>query len=429
MRTAFLLCAFCLPVAANDAAAVKLSSGCSGVCVSADGLILTADHCGDDRRVDVTFADGQQFEAVAVYLPPLNGIDEAQAYRITTDKPLPFAAISSTPAKAGDSVSAVGYPAGNYQKNAGKVLRVGFGTKARDGFSVKLADGLVTNWASDGGNSGGPLFNASGEVVGLLSMSATDEPRSYWIGTDSIGEAVKRAEQPATAYRRADVIVFTTDGCAACDRLQSDVRAGRFAAYQFQFVKYDRTLRKWSDKSLAKEFADTAKAPAGLGFPVIWVRGSTNYRTGYEPNQRSGLLGWLTRVVTGLATLIIGEETPPPFPPIEGEAVPVPDGADAAPAPVTVPTPIDATKLAVEKLRGDLIKAKADVEKLKSANPITKLKGVVALKSDVAGIKADARAALDQVKIVKEDAKEKPLQYLWGVLGIITGLAHRRFAA
>ena len=133
MRTAFLVCAFCLPVAANDAAAVKLSSGCSGVCVSADGLILTADHCGDDRRVDVTFADGQQFEAVAVYLPPLNGIDEAQAYRITTDKPLPFAAISSTPAKADDSVSAVGYPAGNYQRNAGKVLRVGFETKARDG--------------------------------------------------------------------------------------------------------------------------------------------------------------------------------------------------------------------------------------------------------------------------------------------------------
>ena len=103
--------------------------------------------------------------------------------------------------------------------------------------------------------------------------------------------------------------------------------------------------------------------------------------------------------------------------------------ADAAPAPVTVPTPIDATKLAVEKLRGDLIKAKADVEKLKSANPITKLKGVVALKSDVAGIKENAQAALDQVQLVREDAKEKPLQYLWGVLGIITGLAHRRFAA
>lgn len=422
MRFAFLFL-LCSPAMANEAAVVRLSSGCSGVCVSADGLILTADHCGNDKRISVTFPNGDKHTAEAEYIPPRNGIDEAQTYRIKTDDPLPFARIAKQAPKAGDRVTATGYPAGNYQRNVGRVHRVGVTLSGGQGFDVRLADCIETDWGSDGGNSGGPLFNADGEVVGLLSMSSNDEPRSYWIGAGSIREAIKHPQEPIAAYRRAEVIVFVTDGCAPCDRLKADVKAGKFAGHTFRFVNYNQDLRQWSDLSMAKEFAQTAKAPAGLGFPVIWVRGSTNYRTGYDPNQRSGLLGWITRVLDSLGKLIVGERPAPSFPEIdaEGTPVPVPD--------VLPPTPVGATKAALEALRSDLLKAKGDVEKLKSANPLTKLKGVVALKSDVAKIKANAQAALDAAKGAKDDAKEKPLQYLWGLFGILSGLAHRRFTA
>lgn len=422
MRFAFLFL-LCSPAIANEAAVVRLSSGCSGVCVSADGLILTADHCGNDQRITVTFPDGVKYTAEAEYIPPRNGIDEAQTYRIKTDGSLPFARIATQVPKAGDRVAATGYPAGNYQRNAGRVQRVGFATSDGQGFSARLTDGIVTDWGSDGGNSGGPLFNADGEVVGLLSMSSTKDPRSYWIGAGSIREAIKRTQEPVAAYRRAEVIVFVTDGCGPCERLKADVKAGKFAGHTFRFVSYNQDLRQWSDLSMAKEFAQTAKAPAGLGFPVIWVRGSTNYRTGYDPNQRSGLLGWITRVLDSLGKLIVGERPAPPFPEIDAEGVPVPV-PDELP-----PTPVETTKAALEALRNDLLKAKGDLERLKSANPIEKARALFALKSDAAKIKNNAQAALDAAKGAKDDAKEKPLQYLWGLFGILSGLAHRRFAA
>lgn len=411
---------------ANEAAVVRLSSGCSGVCVSADGLILTADHCGDAEIVKVTFPDGSVFSAGLEYSPPLNGVDEVQTYRVRTESRLPFAAVASTSVKSGDRVWSAGYPAGNYQLNRGTVSRVGFTIRDGSAFQVKLSGGVVTDWGSDAGNSGGPLFNAADEVVGILSMSG--DAKSYWIGLDSIRVAMND-RQVLTAYDRQTVVVFTADGCGPCERLKFDAKAGKLGEYEFRFVNWNPDLRVWSDPALAKEFSATAEAPAGLGFPVIWVRGTDKYRVGYEPDRRGGLVGWIASVFDGLARLIVGEKPSPKFPPLDGSSPSEPDGADPAPVPVPMPTPIDATKLAVEKLRGDLLKARADVEKLKSANPITKLKGVVALKSDVAGIKENAQAALDQVKLVREDAKEKPLQYLWGVLGIITGLAHRRFAA
>lgn len=408
-------------LAATESAAVRLSSGCSGVCISEDGLILTAEHCGSEKTIKVTFLDGQTATAQLVHAAPKNHTDEAQTYQIDSGGKYPFAVVSDKPAKAGEQVWTVGYPAGNYQKNRGKVRRVGFTATQIDGFDVRLSDGIVTDWNSDGGHSGGPLFNAAGEVVGLLSMSG--ESDSYWIGHKSIQAAIKGTQEPVAAYRRSDVIVFTTPGCGPCERLKADYRAGKFTGHTFRFVSYDQNLREWSDPELAREFARSADAPSGLGFPVIWVRGSKNFRVGYDPNQRSGLLGWITRVIDGLAKLIVGETPPVPFPAIDDEGVPVPV-PDELP-----PTPVDATKAAVDRLRADMLKAKADVEKLKSSNPLTKLKGVVALKGDVAAVKASAEAALAEARGVKDDAKEKPLQYLWGLFGILSGLAHRRFTA
>jgi len=401
---------------ANEAAVVRIDDGCSGVCVSGDGLILTADHCGTDQNVSVVFPDGSRFSAALIYLPPQNGVDEAQCYRIPNASRLPFAAVASESITAGQPVWSVGYPAGNYQLNRGTVSRIGFTTRRNDTFSVRLDDGVVTDWGSDAGNSGGPLFNSRGEVCGLLSM--TGDTDSYWIGLSSIRTAIDRPDI-LTVYKRRSVIVFTTDTCSACDRLKFDAAAGKLGEYEFKFVNWDNNLKTWSDPVLAREFSTTAGAPGGLGFPVVWVRNTKNYRVGYEPDRRGGLIGWIAGIFDGLGRLIVGEKPTIEFPPAE-PLEPSPD--DPPPA----PTQTDVAMEAVQKVKDDLLRIKSDVESVKSANPVTKLKAVFALKADAAAAKANAAIALAEIKGVKDDAKEKPLQYLWGLFGILTGLAHRR---
>jgi len=405
---------------ANEAAVVRLSSGCSGVCVSADGLILTADHCGDSEVVRVTFPDGSVFSAELEHSPPINGIDEVQTYRVRTESRLPFAAVASTSVKSGDLVWSAGYPAGNYQLNRGTVSRVGFTIRDGSAFQVKLSGGVVTDWGSDAGNSGGPLFNAADEVVGILSMSG--DAKSYWIGLDSIRVAMNE-RQVLTAYDRQTVVVFTADGCGPCERLKLDAKAGRLGEYEFRFVNWNPDLRAWSDPALAKEFSATAEAPAGLGFPVIWVRGTDKYRVGYEPDRRGGLVGWIASVFDGLARLIVGEKPSPKFPPLDRSSPAAPPAEDAALSPQ-----VNSALESVKRVEAGLLKAKEDIGKLQSANPLTKLKGVVALKSDVADIREDAATALSEIKGVKDSAKEKPLTYLWGLFGVLSGLVHRRFA-
>ena len=175
---------------------------------------------------------------------------------------------------------------------------------------------------------------------------------------------------------------------------------------------------------MAKEFADTAKAPARLGFPVIWVRGTDKYRVGYDPDRRGGLIGWIAGIFDGLGKLIIGEKPAPQFPPL----TPQPDNAGGPPQEDLPPEPsqLDETKAAVTELRDGLLKAKDDLERLKSANPIEKARAIFALKSDAAAIKEDAANALAEAKALKGDVKEKPLSYLWGLFGILSGLLHRK---
>jgi len=425
MRNISLLIALCIggTAHANEAAVVRLS-GCSGVCVSADGLILTADHCGNAPIIPVTFPDGSKYEATIEYSPPQNGIDEAQTYRISGVGGLPFAPVAKSQPKAGDKVWSVGYPAGNYQRNAGRVERIGFTTSGNASFAVRIDDGVVTNWQSDGGNSGGPLFNEAGEVIGLLSMSGS-EPRSYWIGLTSIRQAMSNPADKPMAYKRNPVVVFTTPGCAPCERLKFDATTGRLGDYDFQFVSWNPDLQTWSDPAIATEFATSAKAPARLGFPVIWVRGTSQYRVGYDPDRRGGLIGWIAGIFDGLGKLIIGEKPPVAFPPLEPQPEPQPGEPPAEDSP-PAPSQVDETKAAVADLRDGLLKAKDDLERLKSANPIEKAKALFALKADAAAIKEDAQTALAEAKALRGDVKEKPLSYLWGLFGILSGLLHRK---
>jgi serine protease Do len=134
----------------------------SGVIVSADGLVLTAAHVvgTPGRRAWVELPDGRRLRATS-----LGANHEADAGMVKIDSPpkdLPFAPLAQgQPLEPGDWVVTTGQPGG---------LVAGRAPPVRLGRVLFLeGDLLCTDCKLVGGDSGGPLFNMRGEVVGIHS--------------------------------------------------------------------------------------------------------------------------------------------------------------------------------------------------------------------------------------------------------------------
>jgi len=133
----------------------------SGVIVSEDGLILTAGHVsGDpDQNANVILSDGSSVKGKT--LGKNDNIDSGMI-KITTKGKYPFVKMGkSESVKLGQWLVAVGHP-GGYRKGRPAVVRVG---RVVD----KSKNWIQTDCALVGGDSGGPLFNLDGELVGIHS--------------------------------------------------------------------------------------------------------------------------------------------------------------------------------------------------------------------------------------------------------------------
>ena len=143
------------------------SSG-SGVVVVNRGLILTSLHVVKGAgRIRVLFADGLESDARIVSEQPENDVAVLQAETVPDD----LSAATMRPKadlKPGDNVVAVGFPFGiGPSVTAGVVsgLKRQFRTTAGD-FLTNL---IQFDAAVNPGSSGGPLLNAAGEVVGIVT--------------------------------------------------------------------------------------------------------------------------------------------------------------------------------------------------------------------------------------------------------------------
>lgn len=393
------------------ARAVVRIGGCSGVCVSPEGLILTARHCEFEDRQRVYFSGGKEVLATRL-LSSRNG-DGPVAF-VCDGGGYPFLPVAKVKPEAGDPVSSYGFPL----RDGKRPLEFDTGTMQSGGRyeldGREFLANLTTIKASPGW-SGGPLLNARGEVLGLCS-NGDGETTAFtsWASTrHAYEQAQPLARELILGYSRSEVVIFTTPGCSPCERLKADIRAGHFTKWKMTLVEYEPGTGLWSDTALKDEFLSVAQPERPLNFPVIWVRKSTRYRSGYDPAQRRGLIGFIEHVLDGLARIVVGERPSPEFP-ID---VPPPAGTPSLqPSPV-----VEASLASVERLKVDVAKTRADLQRLQSLNPLEKLRGVVALKSDLATLKADAAE-------IRDEARGDPRQLLWGLLGIVTGVLHRRFA-
>lgn len=176
-------------------------SGGTGFIVSADGLAVTNKHVVTDTAADYTAVtrEGKKYDVEIISRDPVNDVAVVQLHEIVKDedtkrktgdkknfgdKPSNMIVVrlgDSAKLKVGQKVLAIGNARGEYENSvtAGIVSATGRQIEASDksGGGQETLTGLIqTDAAINFGNSGGPLINADGEVIGIntaVDTSAT----------------------------------------------------------------------------------------------------------------------------------------------------------------------------------------------------------------------------------------------------------------
>ncbi len=148
----------------------------SGFIYDANGYILTNYHViSDGGTITVTLADGRQFAGTVVKADPSADL---AVVKIAASG-LPVASIgSSAELKVGQLVIAIGDPLGQFANTVTTGIVSGLDRQITAGDSARSAEqlsGLIqTDAAINSGNSGGPLVNAAGQVVGINTATAAN---------------------------------------------------------------------------------------------------------------------------------------------------------------------------------------------------------------------------------------------------------------
>lgn len=157
----------------------------AGVVVAEDGTILTCLHvvAGSDTIL-VTFADGFQTEATLITAQAENDL-AVLAPHVVPENLVPAILAGTGDVRIGDPVVAVGNPFGLVGSVSEGVVSGLDRRTETEGFSL---DHLIQfDAAVNPGNSGGPLLNRRGEVIGLVTALLNPTKQNFFVG---IGYAI-----------------------------------------------------------------------------------------------------------------------------------------------------------------------------------------------------------------------------------------------
>jgi putative serine protease PepD len=161
--------------ASPSVASVRTSQGSgTGFLVDSNGTLVTNAHVvGDNKQVQVRFDDKGSYHAADVL--SVDASTDLAAVKIDASaaqgiRPLELA--DSDKVHVGDSAIAIGYPLGlDRTATAGIVSGLERQIESPNGFSIDKV--IQTDAPVNPGNSGGPLLNAKGQVIGVNSQIAT----------------------------------------------------------------------------------------------------------------------------------------------------------------------------------------------------------------------------------------------------------------
>ena len=159
----------------------------SGIVVDASGNVLTSLHVVDEAEsIKIIFADGTESSASVIVEQPENDIAVVQPHQLP-ELIVPATLGNPNAMRVGDEAFVVGHPLGLFGSMSSGVIS-GFNRsfKPPDG-EQRLQDLIQIDAAVNPGNSGGPLLNRQGQVVGIVTALANPTEEDVFIG---IGFAV-----------------------------------------------------------------------------------------------------------------------------------------------------------------------------------------------------------------------------------------------
>ena len=162
----------------------------SGVIWSPDGVIVTNAHVVRAPQQQVTFSDGREFTAKLMARDPRGDLAMLRVEALHADDSFPSLTVrDATSLRAGELVVALGHPWGELNAlSVGVVHSAMQGSKSMIVADLRLAPG----------NSGGPLADAEGQLVGINCMIANGFGMA--IPTNTVTQFLRRAKaQPQAA--------------------------------------------------------------------------------------------------------------------------------------------------------------------------------------------------------------------------------------
>ena len=158
----------------------------SGFVISAEGLIVTNNHVIDGAdEIEIEFYSGQRLPAEVVGRDAQTDI---AVLKVESAEPLPYVEFGdSDVARVGDWVLALGNPLGQ-----GFSASTGIVSARNRALTGTYDDFIQTDAAINRGNSGGPLFNMDGEVIGVNTAILSPNGGSIGIGFSMASNVVSK---------------------------------------------------------------------------------------------------------------------------------------------------------------------------------------------------------------------------------------------
>ena len=159
----------------------------SGFVITEDGYILTNYHVIDGANsIKVTFDDGKEYTATYVGGEEKNDI---AVIKVDATGLTPVVIGKSSDMLVGEQVTTIGNPLGEltFSESTGIISALDRSITMSDGRQMNM---IQTDCAINSGNSGGPLFNSHGEVIGIVSAKYSSGSNSSSASVEGLGFAI-----------------------------------------------------------------------------------------------------------------------------------------------------------------------------------------------------------------------------------------------
>jgi S1-C subfamily serine protease len=273
----------------------------SGFVIDKDGHVVTNYHVVQGaKKVQVSFSDNEQRDATVVGTDPSTDIAVLKIQGAWARSLTPLVLGDSSAVKVGDAVVAIGNPFGLERTvTAGIVSALQRQITAPNGFQIDEA--IQTDAAINHGNSGGPLLNANGDVIGVNAQIESESGGNVGIGFAIPIDTVK------------------------------DV-----AGQLIKNGKVEHAYLGVEMKTISSDLADNFRVPVDKGVLVERVVPGS-------PAAQAGLKGGTTQVVLAGTTYWLGGDV---ITKVDGQAV---ETSDALASVVTQKQPGDSLQLEVHR--------------------------------------------------------------------------------